>query len=115
LRATWLHSREDLEAWLARAGARVEVSWTAKAVEIEVALPVTVAPERAAVVDGLLAELNAELPDAGLRRRGAEVVAGHVAFLNHEGSVAAEVIERAIAACREAAARGAGRLGAPPS
>jgi hypothetical protein len=130
----FLASRADLEAWLNRAGhaffvdeptlrlpveladgesTTVEILWNgAKGIEVFVPLSVTVEPERERAVDLALAELNVKLLDAGLRRSGPGVVAGHIAFPGQDGTIAAEVIERAMAACREAAAFGGPRLAA---
>jgi hypothetical protein len=131
---TWLSSRADLEAWLNRTGhsffvdeptlrlpveladgesTTVELLWNgAKGIEVFVPLSVTVAPDQERAVDLALAELNLGRLDAGLRRSGPGVVAGHMAFPGQDGTIAAEVIERAMAACREAAALGGPRLAA---
>ena len=110
----WLQSPRDLEALVAaiKPGPRVNASWTERGVAIEVQLRLVIEPGREAAVDLALLELNSASLVAGLRRVGSQVVVGHVAFLNHEGGVAAAVIERAIAACLEAADGAAARLAA---
>ena len=126
-----LRTRADLEAWLSRAGhdffvdeptlrlprvapdgsrTTVELNWRgARGLEIFAPLSVEV-DGREAAIDLLLLELNAGLVDAGLRRNRSGVVAGCVAFPDHEGALTSDIVERCAEACLEAYTLGEARL-----
>jgi hypothetical protein len=109
-----LRSAADVDAWLERAGraaATVELLWRgARGLQILAPLAVAVAG-RERELDLALLELNAGLVDAGVWRGPDGVVAGCVAFPDHDGALAPESVERAIAATLEAHAAARARLG----
>jgi hypothetical protein len=111
---TWLRTPGALAAWLEEGGHRdVEAVWTEDRVVISIALAPKVRPEGEARVDLVLAALNQDTAEAGLLRVGDRVIARHVAYLNHEGAIAREVVALAIAACRRAQRAGVEHLTAP--
>lgn len=121
---TALRARADVEAWLHASGrafrveeptlrvplalpdcaTTLEIHWQEEqGVEVFVPLAVRISAEREGDVDLLLAELNAALPDAGVRRSGPGAVCGMLLFFDDEGGLSAGTLARALDACSAAA------------